>query len=183
MEPTTRKSLKKLFSISERIFLIIAVVFAILYVIMYFYSVLSFFRPPTLDVSSRLMSPDQTKTAFLIRRYAFDLNFGVTVIYGGDRLKNAKKYSRYKKRAERLFWSQDYFPYLDVNWNENIEWSTDSSFLKLIIHDPEAAKPFTWAYDFANEREITEANEIQSLWVQRNQIPDNNEVNPNQQLH
>jgi len=145
---------------------------------MYFYAVLNFFGPITSDVSRRLMSPDHTKTAFLIRRYAFDLNFGVTVIYGGDRLKNAKKYSCYKRKAEKLFWSRDYFPCLDVNWNENIEWSTDSSLLKLIIHDPEEAKPFTWAYDFANEREITEANEIQLLWNQRNQIPDNNEVNP-----
>jgi len=180
MTSKTLKVFKKLFSFSGGVLVTLAVIFVILFVITYFYAVSRFMGQITLDVSRRLMSPDHIKTAFLIRRYGFDLNFGVTVIYGGDRLKNAQKYSHYKKRAKRLFWSCDYFPNLDVNWNENIEWSTDSSFLKLIIHNPEAAKPFTWAYDFTNDVEITEANEIQSLWIQRNQISDNNEVNPKQ---
>ena len=107
-----------------------------------------------LDVSRRLMSPDRTKTAILIRRHAFDLNFKVDVKSGS--------------KKKNLFYSHDYFPDLTINWNENIEWSADSSLLVLTIHEPDANEPFTWAYDFKEKKELSNIQVIKSLWKERN---------------
>ncbi len=106
------------------------------------------------DVSRRLMSPDRTKTAMLIRRHAFDLNFKVDVKSGG--------------KKKNLFYSHDYFPNLTINWNENIAWSADSSLLVLTIHEPDANEPFTWAYDFNEKKELSNIQVIKSLWKERN---------------
>ncbi len=105
------------------------------------------------DVSRRLSSPDRSKRALLIRRHAFDLNFKVEV--------NGKK----------LFYSHDYFPDLTFNWNENIDWSKDSSLLVLSIHEPDANEPFKWAYDFKEQKEFLDPNVIEALWNERNIEP------------
>jgi hypothetical protein len=118
------------------------------------------------DVSRRHMSPDRTKTAILIRRHAFDLNFKVDVKSGG--------------KKKNLFYSHDYFPNLTINWNENIEWSADSSLLVLTIHEPDANEPFTWAYDFKEKKELSNIQLIKSLWKDRNK--DQEDVGANSKM-
>ncbi len=108
----------------------------------------------TPDVSRRLMSPDRTKTAILIRRHGFDINFVVEVKSGS--------------KKKRLFFSHDYHPDLTINRNENIEWSADSSFLVLTIQEPDANEPFMWAYDFKEKKELPNIQVIKSLWKERN---------------
>ena len=106
------------------------------------------------DVSRRIMSPDRTKTAILIRRHAFDLNFKVDVKSG--------------RKKKKLFFSHDYYPDLTINWNENIECSADSSLLVLTIREPDANEPFMWAYDFKEKKELSKNQVIKSLWKERN---------------
>jgi hypothetical protein len=120
----------------------------------------------TSDVSQRLMPPDRSKVAYLIRRYAFDLNFGVVVRECSDLAIN----EHYNPTSdETLFWSGDYEPDLTINWNERLKWSTDSSLLILTIDTPEAETLFVWAYDFNTKREIKDIKEIESLWSKRNE--------------
>ncbi|MBN1804741.1 MAG: hypothetical protein JW837_05780 [Sedimentisphaerales bacterium] len=102
------------------------------------------------DVSRRLTSPDRSKRALLIRRQAFDLNFKVEV------------------NGKELFYSHDYVPDLTFNWNENINWSKDSSLLVLSIHEPDTSEPFKWAYDFKEQKEFLDRNVIEALWIERN---------------
>ena len=106
------------------------------------------------DISRRIMSPDRTKTAMLIRKHAFDLNFKLEVKSG--------------RKKKKLFFSHDYYPDLTINWNENIEWSADSSLLVLTIHEPDANEPFMWAYDFKEKKELPNIQLIKSLWKDRN---------------
>ena len=113
------------------------------------------------DVSRRLASPDRSKIALLIRRQAFDLNFKVKV------------------NKKVLFYSGDYVPDLTVNWNENIEWSADSSLLVLSIHDPDANEPFKWAYDFKQQKDISDTKMIDALWNDRNKEPKHAETSSN----
>lgn len=102
------------------------------------------------DVSRRLTCPDRSKTALLIRRRGRDLNFQVQV------------------NGRKLFFSHDYHPDLTINWNENIHWSKDSSLLVLSIHGPDANEPFKWAYDFRQQKELSDPKGIESLWNERN---------------
>lgn len=105
------------------------------------------------DISRRLTSPDRTRTALLIRRQAFDLNFIVKV------------------NKKILFYSYDYVPNSTFNWNEDIEWSKDSTLLLLSIYEPDTNELFKWAYDFLQHREILDANVIDVLWNERNKEP------------
>jgi len=108
------------------------------------------------DISKRVMSPDRTKTAILIRKHGFDLNFKVEVKSG--------------RKKKKLFYSHDYYPDLTINWNENIEWSADSSLLVLTIHEPDANEPFMWAYDFKEKEELSNIQVIKSHWKERNKF-------------
>jgi hypothetical protein len=78
-----------------------------------------------------------------------------------------------------LFFSHDYNPDLTVNWNENIEWSADSSLLVLTIYEPDANEPFIWAYDFKEKKELSNSQTIKSLWKERNQVQDDAGANSN----
>jgi len=60
---------------------------------------------------------------------------------------------------------------LTFNWNENIDWSKDSSLLVLSIHEPDANEPFKWAYDFKEQKEFLDPNVIEALWNERNIEP------------
>jgi hypothetical protein len=58
------------------------------------------------DVAKRIESPDHTKTALLIRRYAFDLNFIVKV--------------KEDSKTKTLFHSKDFIPDPSVDWKEQL---------------------------------------------------------------
>ncbi|MHC4537078.1 MAG: hypothetical protein ACYS6K_24275 [Planctomycetota bacterium] len=120
------------------------------------------------DISKRLMSPDRTKTAMLIRRHAFDLNFIVEIKSDG--------------KKKKLFFSHDYPPDISINWNENIEWSADSSLIVLTINEPDANEPFMWAYDFNDKGEISNNQVIKSLWKERNKSQEDVGANSNKLL-
>lgn len=171
MASRTIRILGRLFSFTGGVVLTLTVVGVILFYVLYMITLSHFMGRKSLDVSRRLMSPDHTKTVFLLRDYGFDLNFGVAVVYGGDRIANSQPYSTYVKRAKTLFWSGDFEPRLDVNWDENIEWSADSSFLRLIIRHTEGEQPLIWGYDFNSDRKITDTNEVETLWLERNTVP------------
>jgi hypothetical protein len=118
----------------------------------------------TVDVSQRLMSPDGTRVAFLLRRYAFDLNFGVVVKPWSD-IHTSLHYD--PTREDALVWSHDFEPDPAFNWNERLEWSADSSVLLLTINNREGGAPFMWAYDFNAQKEIVEVDEIKATWSRR----------------
>jgi hypothetical protein len=112
--------------------------------------------PITSDVSKRLESPDHTKTALLVRRKAFDLNFLVKIKSGW--------------RTSTLYDSPDYNTDPTVDWNERIKWSSDSSMLVFSTDEiPPYFKSRTWAYDFRNNVAVTEPERIFSLLKERNQ--------------
>ncbi|MFA5423444.1 MAG: hypothetical protein WC374_06255 [Phycisphaerae bacterium] len=74
------------------------------------------------DVAKRVESPDGKKTALLIRRNAFDLNYGIKIKEG--------------MKARTLFWTGDFVPDMGVDWNEKIIWSDDSSFIVMVLDKP-----------------------------------------------
>lgn len=140
-------------------------------------------EPPT-DVSKRLLSPDKTKIAFVLRRYDVSVNYIVTIVpYSDDRNNWWWEYSGYRD-AQRILVKEFYFSGhpIAASVDENLRWSADSSLLKLTIDAPEY-NPYIWAYDFKSDSEVTDVNEIESLWLKRNQIPDSNEVALNMEIN
>ena len=101
---------------------------------------------PTVDVSKRLLSPDQTKLAFLLRGYDVSQVYSVSIVPLGEGVNWWWEFSDYDD-AQRIFVRDYYFdgPPVSVNVDENIQWSADSSLLKLTITGPEY-KPYAWAY-------------------------------------
>src|SRR3972149_6807483 len=106
------------------------------------------------DVSKRIKSPDGTKTAVLIRRNAWDLNFAVKIKEG--------------LKTKTLHWTHDFVPNLAADWNEQIIWSDDSNLIILKVDEQLHKRPeskgllddnpwyywqpspekYIWAYDF-----------------------------------
>jgi hypothetical protein len=121
----------------------------------------------TVDVSQRLMSPDGTRVAYLLRRYAFDLNFGVVVKPWSDIFTSLHYDPRSVRTVDMLFLSPDFYPDPTFSWNERLEWSADSSVLLLTINNREGGAPFMWAYDFNAQKEIVEVDEIKATWSRR----------------
>lgn len=109
----------------------------------------------SIDVAKRIQSPDQTKTALLIRRYAFiDLNFVVKIKSGFF--------------AKTLHLSKDFDHDHSRDWNEKIIWSDDSTFLVMMVDDPLADnKIYMWAYDFKNNREYLNSDSIINILSSR----------------
>jgi hypothetical protein len=121
----------------------------------FYFSYLGPFGSIISDVSKRLESPDHTKTALLIRRKAFDLNFLVQVKSGW--------------RTSTLYNSPDYNTDPTIDWNERIQWSSDSTLLVFSTDEiPSYFKSKTWAYDFRNNVAVTEQERIFSLLKERN---------------
>lgn len=113
------------------------------------------FGPIYTDVAKRIESPDRTKTALLIRRYAFDLNFILKI--------------KEDSKTTTLFYSKDFFPDRSVDWKEQLIWSDDSSFLVMTVEEPpdsllnrrSQVEKYMWAYDFKNNKEYeTSYNEF-----------------------
>ena len=99
------------------------------------------------DVAKRVESPDHTKTALLIRKNGFDLNFAVKIKEG--------------LKIKTLHWTRDFRPNLSADWHEQLIWSDDSSFLVMTLEEPphkqlngnSQVKKYVWAYDFKDNKE------------------------------
>lgn len=99
------------------------------------------------DVTKRIESPDHTKTALLIRRSGWDLNFAVKIKEG--------------LKTTTLHWTGDFRPNLSADWNEQLIWSNDSSFLVMTLEEPSRrqlngsslVKKYVWAHDFKDNKE------------------------------
>ena len=112
------------------------------------------------DVAKRISSPDYTKTALLIRRFAFDLNFAVKIKKG--------------PLTKTLHWTRDFYPDDWVNWNEELVWSYDSSFLVMSVDNPfDDEEKYMWAYDFKDDNEYADETLILEILNSRNEGKEN----------
>ena len=112
--------------------------------------------PIRTDVAKRIESPDGTKTALLIRRNGWDLNFAVKI--------------KENLRTKTLHWSRDFVPDLKADWNEQIVWSDDSSFIVLTVDDVQNSnEKYMWAYDFRSRKEYYDKDEIISILSSRSE--------------
>jgi hypothetical protein len=64
--------------------------------------------------------------------------------------------------SEALWMSQDYEYRADYNWHEDVEWSTDSAVVAVIIEGQ-----FVFAYDFTSDQEFEDSERIQNLLQSR----------------
>ena len=123
-----------------------------------FKSLIDEFIPPgpiRTDVAKRIKSPDFNKTALLIRRNAFDLNFVVKI--------------KEKLGTRTLHWTRDFIPDLTADWNEQIVWSDDSSLIVLTVDDVRNDyEKYMWAYDFKNNKEYIDKEKIIEILNSRN---------------
>lgn len=109
------------------------------------------------DVAKRITSPDGTKTALLIRRNAWDLNFAVKIKEG--------------LKTKTLHWSRDFEPVRKADFNEKIIWSDDSSFIVLTVDDVRHNnEKYMWAYDFRDGKEYYDKDTIISIMNSRSKI-------------
>lgn len=114
------------------------------------------------DVSRRVTSPDQSKTALLERSVGFDLNFVLFIKEGYSRHSRGSLPRDY---SEALWFSRDYNPSTLDNWHEDIEWSSDSSVIAVII-DGE----YVFAYDFSLDQRYEDSEHIESLLKSRSDV-------------
>ncbi len=139
------KKIRRVIFLTTYIFLLLFFLWRVL-----FEPVLDFlpFGPIYTDVAKRIESPDHTKTALLIRRSGWDLNFAVKI--------------KEKRRTKTLHWTGDFVPDLSADWKEQIIWSDDSSFLVMTVEEPPQRlldgslrhnKKYMWAYDFKDNKE------------------------------
>ncbi len=125
------------------------------------------------DVAKRIESPDGTRTALLIRRNGWDLNFAVKI--------------KENLTTKTLHWTRDFAPNLEADWNEKLVWSDDSSFLVLTVEEPphkrydtdvfgnilgyyyEQNDKYIWSYDFRDGKEYNDMNSIMSILNSRSE--------------
>ena len=113
------------------------------------------FMPVYEDVVKRIDSPDRSKAALLIRRTSFDLNFYVKI-----------KEGFFSKNIHK---SRDFTPYQFVDWNEELKWSYDSSFLVMSVDNEfDKEEKYMWAYDFKEQKEYTDETAITEILNSRN---------------
>lgn len=113
-----------------------------------------FFGGIVTDVAKRLEAPDHSKTAVLLRRKAFDLNFLVQVKRGW--------------RSSIIYVSPDYNTDPTINWKENIQWSPDSSILVFTTDAVASFQSRVWAYDFRANAPLSDREKILALLKERN---------------
>jgi len=110
--------------------------------------------PISADVAKRIVSPDRTKTALLIRRNAFDLNFAVKIKKG--------------LFTKTLHWTRDFIPDRTADWNEQIIWSDDSDFIIMTVDDVRNNnEKYMWAYSFSNGKEYYDKDIIMNILSSR----------------
>jgi len=113
-----------------------------------------FVGPVRTDVAKRIESPDSSKTAILIRRQAFDLNFYVDIKKG--------------LRTRKLHRSRDFYPNSQLDFNEKIVWSNDSNLLVLMIDDVSGNnEKYMWAYDFRDKKEYYDNDKITEMMLEK----------------
>ncbi|MHC4455880.1 MAG: hypothetical protein ACYS0I_02130 [Planctomycetota bacterium] len=113
------------------------------------------FGPIHTDIAKRIESPDGSKTALLIRRQAFDLNFWVKI--------------KEKGITKTIHFSRDFIPDSRADWNEKIVWSNDSSLLVLMVDDVQNNnEKYMWAYDFKDKKEYFDKEKIVDILNLRN---------------
>lgn len=163
--------------------IIIKVIFRTTYILLLFFFLWQILLRPLIDefipmgpiytdVAKRIKSPDGTKTAILIRRNAWDLNFAVKI--------------KENLTTRTLHWTGDFAPNLAADWNEKLVWSDDSSFIVLTVEEPphrryytdvfgnktgyyEQNETYIWAYDFRNGKEYDDKEKITSILSSRNE--------------
>ena len=141
--------------------LLIAMLVLLVYLIV-IYTIASFISLVyvDVDVAKRIESPDRSKTALLIRRSAFDLNFYIEIKDGFF--------------SKDLHKSKDFLPDSRVDWNEELIWSYDSSFLVISVDNKfDEEEKYIWAYDFNENKEYTDVAEIMELLNSRNEGKEN----------
>ena len=148
-----KKGVKKLIIVS-----CILIVFVCLFLLM---SRILFHVYVDADVAKRIQSPDKTKIARLIRHKGFiDLNFLVEI-------KNGFTFKQLHK-------SRDFLPDRCVDWNEQLIWSNDSSFLFMSVDNQfDDLEKYIWAYDFKHNKEYTTESVIMEIMDSRNSGKDN----------
>lgn len=113
------------------------------------------------DVARRVTAPDWSRTAILVRSYGFDLNFKLYVIERKSGGGSANDFGK----GEAVWWSRDYEPTTHRNWNEEIEWSKDSSVIAVSVEGQ-----YAFAYDFIADQKIEEPESIRSLLDLRSKV-------------
>jgi hypothetical protein len=94
------------------------------------------FGPIIEDASKRIESPDDLKTALLVRRLAFDLSFDPKIVDGN--------------RTQKIYTSPDYDTFTVIVEDERIRWSRDSSLLVCAsVGIRKNSPPHAWAFDFS----------------------------------
>lgn len=105
------------------------------------------------DIALRVSSPDGTKTAVLVRDYAFDLNFKLYITtkeFENIPLSRTIRTSLW----DHLWCSRDYPPEA-ADFDENIEWSEDSLFIAVSIQNE-----YVFGYDFDKQEKYEDEEEI-----------------------
>ena len=99
------------------------------------------------ETAIRRQSPDRTKTAVLIRHRGFDLNFIVKV--------------ETEAGKKTLYVSGDYDPDPQIDWREELQWSSDSKLLVFSLSDiyRKGQKQY-WAYDFMAGKSLFDEDTI-----------------------
>ena len=73
-----------------------------------------------------------------------------------------------------LHWTRDFLPDISVNWDEELIWSYDSSFLVMSVDNPfDDEEKYMWAYDFKDNKEYADETLITEILNTRNEGKEN----------
>lgn len=110
------------------------------------------------EYSRWITAHDQSKTAVLVRDYSLDLNFRLFIV------------DRYAPQiptdvTQALWSSRDYEPTTYRTWQEDIEWSGDSSVVAVTLEGA-----YVFAYDFSTGQKVEDPDNIQKL-LEEHKLP------------
>ncbi|MHC5180947.1 MAG: hypothetical protein ACYSOW_03620, partial [Planctomycetota bacterium] len=76
--------------------------------------------------------------------------------------------------SKDLHKSKDFSPDSRVDWNEELIWSYDSSFLVMSVDNEfDEEEKYMWAYDFKDNKEYTDEAKIMEILNSRNEGKEN----------
>ena len=110
------------------------------------------------EYSRWVMAYDRSKTAILVRKYGFDLNFLLFIQESGSQ-------EAPTDRTKAIWISHDYDPSPYKEWGEDIKWSGDSSIVAVKIDNE-----YVFSYDF-NTSKQTDDPEIIKIWLKEHDFP------------